>query len=212
MDGFRILDEAAFRWLNRVAVAPWLDPVARLLSGHPLFVPVLVVLALGLLWRGGPRGVVLVLVLGSAAGLANEFIAEPLKDWFQRPRPYAALPDAILRVGRGNPLGSMPSAHAMNMALIGTVFWWYYRSAGAWILGLAGAVGWSRIYNGVHFPGDVLAGFGIGAGFGLLWLWVCELGWSTWVIPTKWPVTERVPSLWDPPSGWRTRPRLPPKA
>lgn len=201
--GLQAWDEAVFRWINQDATAPWLDPVARTLSGHPAFVPALIVVALGLLWRGGPRGWVFVVMLGMTIGLANEFLAEPLKDWVGRSRPYAALPDAVLRVGRGNPLGSMPSAHAMNMALIATLTCWYFPRVGPGVAVLALGVGWSRIYNGVHFPADVLAGFALGVGFAGLILRVAEAVWTRWVIPHRPSWNERLPSLLRPPGRGR---------
>lgn len=212
VDGMKAWDEAVFRWINRDAAAAWLDPVARLLSGHPLFVPLLVVVAVGLLWRGGPRGWVFVVILGVAAGLANEFVAETLKDWVRRPRPYAALPDVLLRVGRGNPLGSMPSAHAMNMALIATVTAWFYPRVGVAVGVMALGVGWSRIYNGVHYPGDVLVGFASGAGFALLVLWAFERLWTGWVIRKRPGWGERLPSLLRPPARWGNADSAPPLA
>ncbi|MBL9129058.1 MAG: phosphatase PAP2 family protein [Verrucomicrobiales bacterium] len=199
-------DEAAFRWINRDWSAPWLDPWAKGLSGHPAFVPALVVLAVALLVWGGPRGWVFVMLLGLSAGLANEAIAETLKDAVGRARPYAALPDAILRVGRGNPLGSMPSAHAMNMAMIATFAIWYFRRIGWGVAVVALGVGWSRIYNGVHFPADVLAGFALGAGFAATMLFGCERIWVEWVVP-RWPGWgRRLPSLLRPPKHWRIEP------
>lgn len=205
--GLQAWDEAVFRWINQDATSPWLNPVARILSGHPAFVPALVVVALALLWRGGPRGWVFVVMLGVTIGLANEFLAEPLKDWVGRARPYAALPDAILRVGRGNPLGSMPSAHAMNMALMATLTCWYYPRVGPGVAVLAVGVGWSRIYNGVHFPADVFAGFALGVGFAGLILRVAEAVWTRWVIPRRPRWKERLPSLLRPPDrGSAARP------
>ena len=201
--GLQAWDEAMFRWINRDASASWLDSVARLLSGHPAFVPALVVVGVLLLWRGGPKGLVFVAMLGLAAGLANEGIAETLKDGVGRSRPYVVLPEAVLRVGRGNPLGSMPSAHAMNMALIATVGAWYYRRVGWVLIVLAAGVGWSRIYNGVHFPCDVGVGFALGGGFAALLLWSCEGLWTRWVIPARPGWAKVLPSLLHPPTRWR---------
>ncbi|MGE3310287.1 MAG: phosphatase PAP2 family protein [Limisphaerales bacterium] len=203
--GIQAWDEVVFRWFNQHAAAPWLDPLARGLSGHPAFVPVLVAVGLGLLWRGGPRGLVFVLGLGITIGLANEFLAEPIKDWVGRSRPYAALPDAVLRVGKGNPLGSMPSAHAMNMAVIATWTCWYYPRVGVGVAVLALGVGWSRIYNGVHFPADVLAGFGLGTGFALLVVASAERIWRDGVLPRRPSWKERLPSLARPPTRWKAK-------
>lgn len=204
--GIQAWDEVVFRWINHDAAAPWLDPLARSLTGHPLFIPSLVVLGLGLLWRGGPRGVVFVVLLGVALLVANQLVANPMKLWVLRPRPFAALPNAILRIGKGNPLGSMPSAHAMNTALIATLCFWYYRRVGRWVVVAALGVAWSRVYNGVHYPSDVLVGILLGVSVGLLTLGVAEQLWRRSVSRRRPRWTERVPSLLRPAVRWEADP------
>lgn len=191
-------DVAVFRWINRGWSHPALDPLMRFLSGNPLFVPALGVLAVVLIWKDRPRGLVFVLLLAAAAGMANGLVADPLKHWIERPRPYAALPDAVLRVGRGNPLGSMPSAHAMNVGLMATVAGWYYRRAIPWLVPLALAVAVSRVYNGAHFPGDVLAGLGIGVGVGAFVVAGAQFLWRRLAPRVVPALAVRVPSLAHP--------------
>jgi len=201
--GILELDETIFHWLNTEMTAPCLDPVARTLTGHPLFIPGLVIIALSLIWRGGPRGLVFVLLLGIALLVANQFVADPIKRWVQRPRPFAALGDVILRIGKGTVWGSMPSAHAMNMALIATLSLCYYPRVGRWVVLFALGVAWSRVYNGVHYPSDVLVGIGLGVSLGLLTLGLAEKAWCHWV--TRWRPRwkERIPSLLRPAVRWQ---------
>jgi membrane-associated phospholipid phosphatase len=143
-----------------------------------------------------------VVVLGVSLLVANNLVVNPMKLGVLRPRPFAALPDAILRIGKGNPLGSMPSAHAMNMSLIATVCTWYYRRVGPWVILVALGVAWSRVYNGVHYPSDVLVGISAGVSVGLLTLWGAEQLWRLGVAD-RWPKwRERVPSLLRPPDRW----------
>jgi undecaprenyl-diphosphatase len=133
-----------------------------LLSGNPYFNPALVLMGLLLVWKGGPRGIVLVCLLGLAAAIANEFIVEPLKHWVLRSRPYVDVADTVLRVGRGTSTGSFPSGHATNAALMAAFAGWYYPRSLVWVLPIATGIAVSRIYNGAHYPSDVLAGVTIG--------------------------------------------------
>lgn len=175
-----------------------MDGAMRFLSGNAFFAPALGLLALALLWRGGRRGRIFVVILATAAGLANALVADPLKRGIRRPRPYAVLPDVVLRVGRGNPLGSMPSAHAMNCGLMATVAGWYYRRSLRFTAPVAVGVAVSRVYNGAHFPSDVLTGAALGVASGLVVIHVADQAWrwagSRWM-PGK---LAAMPSLKDP--------------
>jgi len=92
-----------------------------------------------------------------------------LKEFFSRPRPCVALADArILFVEPGL---SFPSGHSCAAFMAAT-----YLSAvlggkaWAWLFPAAALVGLSRIYCGVHYPADMLAGAVFGSAFGVLLL------------------------------------------
>jgi len=78
-------------------------------------------------------------------------------------------PDPVVKVYKSS--FSFPSSHAANAG--GQAFWWswaYPRTRWWWIV-LAFLIGFSRIYDGVHYPFDVLAGWAVGGfGFGVVWL------------------------------------------
>lgn len=67
---------------------------------------------------------------------------------------------------------SFPSGHAMDTAALAAALYFVVpaRWRGWWLLAPAFAlgVGWARMYLGVHFPSDVLAGWSAGAGWVLL--------------------------------------------
>jgi hypothetical protein len=74
----------------------------------------------------------------------------------------------------------------------------YYRRSWRFMLPLAGLVAFSRVYNGVHFPSDVLAGAILGAGYAAAGMWAINSVWlwagRKW-FPLWW---EKLPSLIGP--------------
>jgi undecaprenyl-diphosphatase len=124
-----------------------------------------------LLMRRQYRTLVLLLV----ATLSGALLALLLKSLFSRPRPPFASEALYITTS------SFPSAHSMLSAVV-------YLTLGAllartsnryrhkvYFLGIAvvvtGLIGFSRVYLGAHYPTDVLAGWGVGLIWALLfWL------------------------------------------
>jgi len=90
---------------------------------------------------------------------------ELIKESFHRLRPCVALSDA--RVLFVKTSLSFPSGHScgafMAAAYLSTIFG---KKAGIWLFTTAALVGLSRIYCGVHYPADVIAGAVLGSAFG----------------------------------------------
>ena len=64
---------------------------------------------------------------------------------------------------------SFPSAHAMNSFATMTVLTLFYPKRWGWFLTIASLSALSRVYVGIHYPSDILAGalFGISIGAGV---------------------------------------------
>lgn len=155
----RELDDAAFRALNedRGPSADALFHGVTELGSIWASVGAAGVLALAGRRRAAARGL-------AAAGLAW-LAGQGLKRVFERPRPYLADREGT-RLMIGEPRAtSWPSSHPAVLLAFTTAA---VRELGAGpfargaLDGLAGLVGASRVYVGVHYPADVVGGLLLG--------------------------------------------------
>lgn len=188
------LDVAGFRFINQTLSNPVFDIVMPWLSGNRLFVPLVLLAIVGLLWRGRGKAACFLLLLALAAGVTDGLVCNPLKHAIGRVRPCAALENVSLLVGCSGS-GSMPSSHAANWFAVAMVAFLFHRRSGRVLLPLAGAVSFSRVYNGVHYPSDVLAGAILGAGTGFAVVFALNTAWR--YVGRRWfPLWyESLPSL-----------------
>src|SRR3954462_13391885 len=138
----------ADRWLRRLSTA----------ANHGrIWVAIAVLLGLkkGSLRRGAIRG------LGSL-GVSSLLVNVVLKRISGRVRPDLANLRADRRRRREPGTLSFPSGHAASAAAFAAGVAMENSLAGTALAPVAAAVGYSRVHVGVHYPGDVLAGFLVG--------------------------------------------------
>jgi undecaprenyl-diphosphatase len=93
--------------------------------------------------------------------------ATTVKFLFPAMRPFVALNFTPLVSGE-NPFASFPSTHATFFAALAVTIFLQDKKVGRWFLLGAFLVGFGRIAVGVHYPGDVLAGFLLGGTIALI--------------------------------------------
>jgi undecaprenyl-diphosphatase len=154
-------------WVAAHRVAALNDPAVWLGTIEKLgAVWILLALLVGALQRLGVRRTVLLATCTALAVFAADAISFLLKDVTHRTRPFVAHPSI-------HPLyvvhsSSFPAGHAAT-AFAGAVFLSILaRRLAPVLLVLATLIAASRVYVGVHYPTDVLAGALVGALVGAL--------------------------------------------
>lgn len=207
MDRLETFDVALFRFINVELKNAFFDWLLPYFDSNVLFIPVLAVLALGLIWKGGVRARLFVCFMLLTVVIGDPVIVRSLKAFFDRPRPFSVLDDIhVLVQGIDNP--SMPSGHAANWSAAAVVSFVYYRRSLWFMLPLALIEAFSRVYLGVHYPSDVLAGAMIGVAYAVLILWTADALWQ--IVGPRWfpQWHDKLPSIRNPlkgPSLDRTR-------
>jgi membrane-associated phospholipid phosphatase len=196
------LDTVLFHFVNSTLSNPFFDWLMPRLSGNgiPWLLAVVVAVAVALVF-GSARLRLCAVLMVLAVSLGDPLVVGTVKDAVQRPRPFVVLKDARLygETGTGYvprqadgalaPTAnrhSFPSAHAANWFAVATIACLFYRRSGWFLFPLAAAVGFSRVYNGVHYPGDVTAGAILGAGYAIALVVLLQRLW-TLVGPRAFP-------------------------
>lgn len=167
METLQQIDTALFYLVNR-AHHPLLDELMLFVTDIRRTGVLLLLVWVGLLWKGAARGRTLALLMLPLILITDQLSSHVLKEVFGRVRPCEALEGVRAIDGCRHSL-SFPSSHAVNTFAAATLFTVFYRR---WVplvvYGLAALVSYSRIYLGLHYPSDVLGGAAIGVACALV--------------------------------------------
>ncbi len=167
---FTNMDTALFYAVNHGLENKFLDIIMSIITDIGYWKIPLLAAWLCLMIFGGKKGRITGIVLVVSLILIDLFNSFPLKSLFERTRP-CNIPwlDARILVPTSNSY-SFPSSHAANVFGMATILSNKYRRVRFYFFSVALVVGISRIYVGVHYPFDVLAGAAVGilCGLGML--------------------------------------------
>ncbi len=194
MHWFQSLDAALFHFINSTLANSFFDWLMPLLSGNGVPWLIAVVLAVPvILFFGSTRLRLCAVFMVLVVALGDPLVVGTIKNAVARPRPYVTQPDArhFGKTGDGYVapmadgtlhatanLHSFPSAHAANWFALATIAFLFYRRSAWFMFPLAASVAFSRVYNGVHYPGDVTAGAILGAGYAIAGVVIVQSIWN----------------------------------
>ena len=138
------------------------------LTNPKLSAHILVLAAAFMLIRKGKDGLIIILLLILAVGISDFTASGIMKPLFHRVRPCFALDGVRLLVNQSHSW-SFASSHAANSTAVASLIWIFFwkgapvdKAFTIVMISYASLVSFSRIYIGVHYPGDVIGGMFIG--------------------------------------------------
>lgn len=170
------IDTKVFLWLNGLHTG-WLDTVMVSVTETWPWIPLFGLLLYMAFKQYGRRGWWIVLGVAVVVLCSDQLSAHVCKPLFHRLRPcFNPDLDGLVHLPKGLPGGKygFVSSHAANTFAVATFLTgalrMLYKSIGWWLYAWAFISSYSRIYIGMHYPGDIVAG----AVLGIL------IGWMVW--------------------------------
>jgi undecaprenyl-diphosphatase len=164
-------DESLFLWFNQFHHDA-LDPVVFFLTQTYPWIPLYIFLIF-LVWKAhGKQGWWVILGVLLAVLLADQSTSALMKPFFERLRPCheVLLNGMVHNYGRCGGMYGFASSHAANSFAIATTMYLglsFRFPSIKWLFLWAVLFSYTRIYLGVHYPGDVIVGGIVGILSGL---------------------------------------------
>jgi undecaprenyl-diphosphatase len=148
--------------------SPFWDNVMHAISGKLIWAPLYLAILIYIGYKYKKKFWIILLFVIAAVTMADQFSVQLFKNVFHRLRPcHEPSLEGVVRLVNGECGGlygfvSSHASNSFNVALLSLMFIkkrWYTISILLW----ASIISYSRIYLGVHYPGDVICGAILGS-------------------------------------------------
>ena len=166
------IDEALFIFLNGLH-NNFFDFLMHWITYQQTWYPFYLLIVVWMFWKYKQKAIIPILFIVLAITISDQFTSSFMKPFFERLRPcHDPSISHLVHVvdGCGGQYG-FASSHASNSFALATLLFLFFRSSFKYASILfvwAALVAYSRVYVGVHFPGDILVGALIGYIVGLV--------------------------------------------
>jgi len=161
------LDHELFFFLNGLHT-DWLDTFMYWYTNKRIWIPFYILLIAWMIKEFRWKGLIFILAVAASVGLADLIISGFMKPFFERYRPSRDPQwEGMVHIVNGHTGGrfGFASSHAGTAFALATFIYLLFKEKYKWVVWIflwASLMAYTRIYIGVHYPGDILVGGVIG--------------------------------------------------
>jgi len=167
------MDTKITLWINH-HYSPVLDKIMQFITDIDNWKLFFLLPLVGLFILGRRKGRLVAISLLIATLISDNLTSYVLKPFFNRPRPFITIDEIRTQSlpPKKVPSPSFPSCHAANTFAVALVLSIFFKKTWPIWFFMAGMVGYSRVYLGVHYFLDVIGGIIVGISCGFLVSWM----------------------------------------